>query len=74
MHHDSNRAGVVVTVARAQLALYGLSALVSRLATERRPGSSSEIEIRERLPGVVADDETGVVVLLDCPWWWEPAR
>jgi len=32
-----------------------------------------EIEVRERLPSGVADDEAGVVVFFERPRWWEAA-
>ena len=35
------------------------------LAAGRRPGSSSKVEIAERLTVVVADDEASIVVLID---------
>jgi len=50
------------------------SSRVSSLAGERRPGSFLEIELPERLPGAVADDEAGVVCLLDRPGRREAAH
>jgi hypothetical protein len=50
------------------------SSRVSSLAAERRPGSSSiEIDVGERLPVGVADDETGVCLFGD-PGRREAAR
>jgi hypothetical protein len=43
-------------------------------AAERPTRLVLEIEVAERLPGVVADDEAGVVMLLDRPGRWEAAR
>ena len=43
------------------------SSRVSRLAAERRAGSSSKLEVAECLPGGVPYDEARVVVLLDDP-------
>ena len=40
---------------------------MSGLAAARRPGSSSKVEIAERLTVVVADDEASIVVLIDRP-------
>jgi hypothetical protein len=40
----------------------------------RAPGSSSQIEIRKRLPGRVLHDEAHVIVLLDDPGRWEAAH
>jgi hypothetical protein len=40
---------------------------LSGLAAGRRPGSSSKVEIAERLTVVVADDEASIVVLIDRP-------
>jgi hypothetical protein len=45
------------------------SSLLSSLAAERRPGLVFEVEVRKRLPDVVADDEAGVVLLVDPPRW-----
>ncbi len=49
------------------------SSRVSSLAADRLPGTSSKC-ICERLPGAVADDEAGVVRLLDRPARREAAR
>ena len=42
--------------------------------TVRRCGSSSEVEVPERLPGGVLHDEARIIVLLDGPRWRETAR
>jgi hypothetical protein len=55
-------------------AMQRASSRVSSLAAERRPGSSSKIEIRKRLCGAVAHDEAGVVRLIERPPRREAAR
>ena len=50
------------------------SSLVRKLGRRAPTGLLLEIEIAERLPGRVADDEARVVVLLDGPGWREAAR
>ena len=48
------------------------SSLVSSFAAARRPGSSSEIDVGQRLPAVVADDKGGFE-FVDLPGRWEAA-
>jgi hypothetical protein len=43
------------------------SSRVSLLVSERRAGLVLEVEVPERLPSAVADDEAGVVRLIDRP-------
>jgi hypothetical protein len=61
----TNRKG---TAERFTIPSHGLaSSRVSLLVAERRCGSSSEVEVPERLPGGVLHDEAGVVVIFDDP-------
>jgi hypothetical protein len=48
--------------------------LGEQLGRRAPAGLFLEIEIGERLPGIVADDQAGVVVLFDRPRWREAAR
>ena len=51
---------------------YGILYQLCSFAAERRP-DVFETEIAERLFGIIADDEAGVVGLLDRPWRRKPA-
>jgi len=56
------------------LAILLASSLLSSFAADRRPGSSSEIDIRKFLPSAVGHDKASVVEFFNRPWWREATR